>query len=83
MKDITFSEHAIKQMNDRGAYQEEVIQTIRTGEKLPAKHGRSGYRHNFQYNNKWGNKFYHIKQIIPIVKEEKSIIVITVYVFYF
>lgn len=83
MKHIIFSEHAIKQMIERGASKEDIIQTIRAGEKLPAKHGRIAYRHNFQYNSKWGNKFYHIKQVMPIIKEEKSIIVVTVYTFYF
>jgi hypothetical protein len=83
VKHIIFSEHAIKQMVDRGASKREVIQAIRAGEKLPAKHGRIAYRHNFQYNNKWGNKFYYIKQVIAIIKEEKSIIVVTVYTFYF
>ena len=83
MKHIIFSEHAIKQMVERGASREEVIQTIRNGERIPAKHGRIAYRHNFQYNSKWGNKFYSIKQVIPIIKEGKSIIVVTVYSFYF
>jgi len=83
MKGIIFPEHAIKQMVERGASKEEVIQTIRNGERLPAKRGRIAYRHNFQYNSKWGNKFYHIKQVMPIIKEEKSIIVVTVYTFYF
>ncbi|MFH0917511.1 MAG: DUF4258 domain-containing protein [Candidatus Omnitrophota bacterium] len=83
MKHAIFSEHAIKQMAERGVSKEEVIQTIRNGERIPAKHGRIAYRHNFQYNSKWGNKFYNIKQVIPIIEEEKSIIVITVYAFYF
>ncbi|MDP2904735.1 MAG: DUF4258 domain-containing protein, partial [Candidatus Omnitrophota bacterium] len=83
MKHIIFSKHAIKQMTDRGASKEEVAQTIREGETFPAKHGRIAYRHNFQYNSRWGNKFYHIKQVMPITKEEISIIVITVYTLYF
>jgi len=83
MKHIIFSEHAAKQMAERGASKEEVAQAIHNGERLPAKHGRIAYRHNFQYNSKWGNKFYRIKQVAPIIKEEKSIVVITVYTFYF
>jgi len=83
MKHIVFSEHATKQMLERGASKEEVIQAIRSGESLPAKHGRIAYRHNFQYNSKWGNKFYHIKQVMPVVKEENVILVVTVYTFYF
>lgn len=70
-------------MIERGASEKEVIEAIRKGERLPAKHNRTAYRHNFQYNNKWGNKSFRIKQVMPIVKEEESIIVITVYTFYF
>jgi hypothetical protein len=83
VKHIILSDHATKQMIERGASKEEVIEAIRNGEKLPAKHGCVAYRHNFQYNSKWSNKFYHIKQVVAIVKEEKSMVVITVYTFYF
>jgi len=71
-------------MAERGASQGEVIETITKGEGIPVRHGRVMYRKNFQYNHKWGNKFYHIKQVMPIVKKEgNNIIVITVYTFYF
>jgi len=83
MKRVTFSAHAAVQMAERGASKDEVITTIHHGEKTPAKHGRAGFRHNFQYNSIWGGKHYNIKQVLVIVKEEKSIIVITVYTFYF
>ena len=84
MEQIVFSAHAKSQMIERGASKEEVIETIYDGESVPAKHGRIGYRKNFQYNNKWGEKFYHIKQVMPIVKKEHNkIVVITVYTFYF
>ena len=49
MKPIEFSQHALEQMAERGAAQEEVIAAIRTGETVPAKRGRRGYRRNFQY----------------------------------
>jgi hypothetical protein len=42
------------------------------------------YRANFQYNKYWQGKFYRIKQVAPVVKEEAyEIVVITVYTFYF
>ena len=41
------------------------------------------YKMNFQYNDKWGDKQYAIKQVAPIVKENHDIIVVTVYTFYF
>jgi len=84
MKTIIFSDHALFQMLERGASKEEVIEAIRNGEKIAAKHKRDSYRKNFQFNRKWANKFYHIKQVMPIVKdEEHGIAVITVYTFYF
>ena len=84
MEHIVFPAHAKSQMIERGASKEEVVESIHIGEAVSAKHGRIGYRKNFQYNNKWGEKFYHVKQVMPIVKKEHNkIIVITVYTFYF
>lgn len=84
MVQIIFTHHAQQQMKERGAAIKEVKETILSGEKVPAKHSRVAYRKNFQYNSRWGEKFYHIKQVLPIArKENKKIIVITVYTFYF
>ena len=84
MNSILFSDHSLIQMRERGATKDEILETIQTGEEIPAKNKRRSYRKNFQFNKKWGKKFYHIKQVIAIIKEEKSkIIVITVYTFYF
>lgn len=84
MEHVIFSHHAKQQMIERGASKEEVIEAIRDGETTVVKHGRIGYRKNYQYNSKWSEKFYHIKQVMAIVKKEaNSIVVITVYTFYF
>ncbi|MBI4398889.1 MAG: DUF4258 domain-containing protein [Candidatus Omnitrophica bacterium] len=84
MKKIRFSKHAIDQMIERGASEEEVCQTILRGEKIPAKKGRSAYRFNFQYGRLWSGKYYHTKQVMPVIVEEPSeIVVVTVYTFYF
>jgi hypothetical protein len=84
MKPIKFSQHAREQMSERGASEDEVIETIRTGERAPAKRGRHGYRKNFQYNRLWGGRTYAIKQVLPIVVEETDeLVVVTVYTFYF
>ena len=37
MKPIEFSKHAQEQMIERGATEGEVVETIRTGEIVPAK----------------------------------------------
>jgi hypothetical protein len=84
MKSIEFSQHAREQMVERGASEDEVIETIRTGERVPAKRGRQGYRTNFQYNRRWGGRIYAIKQVLAIVAEEPdALVVVTVYTFYF
>lgn len=72
------------QMTERGATEEEVLETIRSGEQVPAKHGRQGYRKNFQYGRLWGGRRYAIKQVLAIVAEEpERLVVVTVYMFYF
>ena len=84
MRDIMFSDHAKTQMIERGASKKEVTEAINHGESGSVKLGRIAYRKNFQYNKKWGGRFYRVKQVMPIVKKEgDQFIVITVYTFYF
>jgi hypothetical protein len=83
-KPIRLSNHANTQCEERGVKVEEVIDTIRTGIREPAKYNRIQCKQNFQYNDYWHDSFYSIKQVIPIfVEEENEIIVITVFSFYF
>ncbi|MCX8014669.1 MAG: DUF4258 domain-containing protein [candidate division WOR-3 bacterium] len=82
-KPIIFSQHALDQLHDRGTSQDEVEQAIRQGEEIPAKKGRLAFRKNFPFQSEWNGKYYEIKQVMPIVIEEPTqIVVITVYVFY-
>ena len=84
MEKIVYSEHAREQMVERGANQQEVEEAIQKGERVAAKKGRIAFRHNFQYNAKWGNKSFAMKQVMPIVVEENdTYVVVTVYTFYF
>lgn len=83
MKKIIFSEHSLLQCEERGATKEEVTKAIREGTREKAKKNRWMCKMNFQYNDKWGDKQYTIKQVAPIVKENHDLIVITVYTFYF
>jgi hypothetical protein len=83
-KPVRFSRHALQQMVERGAIQEEVLEAIRSGEQVPAKHGRVSYRKNFQYQRLWGGRYYAVKQVLAIVAEEpETLVVVTVYTFYF
>ena len=71
-------------MAERGAFEVEVIETIRTGEQVPAKLGRQGFRKNFEYNQVCRGRTFAIKQVLAIVTVEiDAIVVVTIYTFYF
>ena len=68
----------------RGAEEAEVIETIQTGAPSPAKQGRQAYRRDFRYDGIWSGRRYGTKQVLAILAEEpESLVVVTVYVFYF
>ncbi|MDH5717409.1 MAG: DUF4258 domain-containing protein [Spirochaetia bacterium] len=68
----------------RGAKVSEIEYAIINGEVETVKKNRKLYRSNFQFNSKWQGVYYAIKQVAPvIVEEEKEIVVITVYTFYY
>ena len=51
---------------------------------FPAKFNRTGFRHNFDFNGYWNNKYYQYKQIEAYaVKEDEDWLVITIIVKYF
>ena len=84
MKKIKFSDHALEQMQERGASRLEVEESVRKGEQSPAKYGRTAFRYNFQFNAIWAGKKSAIKQVMSIVVEENNeYIVVTVYTFCF
>jgi hypothetical protein len=81
---IEFIHHAIEQAELRGASLDEVREAVRIGEEVPAKKGRIGFRKNFAYGAVWKDRYYETKQVLAIVvKEAGTLLVITVYVFYF
>jgi hypothetical protein len=83
-KKIIFSQHALERLPERGVTREEVEATINTGERINAKSGRTAYRKSFPFAAEWKNRYYDIKQVMPIVVEEgDSTVVVTVYAFYF
>ena len=83
-KPVRFSRHARQQMLERGAAEGDVVETIRAGERVPAKGTRQGCRKNFQYNRVWLGRRYAIQQVLAIVAEQPDeLVVVTVYTFYF
>ena len=83
-KPIRFSRHALENMQKRGATEAEVNETIAEASWVPAKGDRFECAKNFRYDDFWNKKFYKTKQVVPVFREQgNSIVVITVYVFYF
>jgi uncharacterized protein YuzE len=60
---IRLHPHARERLNERGATEDEVIVTIETGETFPAKFGRTGFRRNFAFGERWKGKVYATKQV--------------------
>ncbi len=46
-----------------GATEQEIMETVETGERFPARQGRTGFRKNFEFDNNWNGIHYAIKQI--------------------
>lgn len=81
---IKINPHAKERMQERGTSEDEVIKTIETGEKFPAKFGRTGFRRNFSFESMWRGKKYNLKQVeVFAVEEGEDLTVITVLVKYF
>lgn len=78
-KPIRLTKHALEQCQERGADEVEVREAINHGSHEPAKSGRMLCRLNFPFERTWQGRFYNIKQIAPVIKEEPNeIVVITV-----
>jgi hypothetical protein len=75
--------HARGRLAERGATEAEVIATVETGERFPAKWGRTGFRRNFAFNGKWRDRQHATKQIEAYAVEEEGWLVITIIVRYF
>ena len=80
---ITLHPHAQARLAERGATTEEVMATVESGERFPAKFGRTGFRRNFAYNGLWRGKAYATKQVEAIALSEDGWLVITVLVRFF
>ncbi len=50
--------HAQERLKERGADSEEVILTVKQGERFPAKYGRTGFRQNFKFEKAWYRQIF-------------------------
>jgi len=84
LKPIRLSKHANEQLKFRGTTKQEIEEAIRTSSWQLAELGRLECRKDFIFESNWNKKQYKIKQVRPIfVEEEKEIVVITVYTYFF
>jgi len=84
MKPIRLSGHAREQLYFRGTTEEEILESITTVSWQDAELGRLECKKNFVFEKEWNKKYYKTKQVRPIfVEEDKEIVVITVYTYFF
>ncbi len=84
LMDVRLHPPARKRMTERGTTEAEVISTVESGERFPAKFGRKGFRRNFVFWQDWLGRRYATKQVEAYaVEEENGWLVVTVLVKYF
>ena len=80
---IQIEPHTLERANERGAPEEEIIDTLQTGEAVEAKKNRLAKSKVFSFQQNRNGKFYEEKKIEVIyIVENDVIITITVYVFF-
>ena len=81
---IRLHPHALERMQERGASEDEVKATVESGERFPAKFGRTGFRRNFPFDREWRGKHNETKQIeVYAIPEGRDWLVVTVITRYF
>ena len=80
---IRLHPHARTRLVERGATEAEVIETVRAGERFPAKFGRTGFRRNFPFDGLWRGREFSTKQVEAFAVAEDGWLVITVIVRYY
>lgn len=84
MDEVRLHPHAVARLTERGADAAEVIETVLTGERMPARLERIGFRRNFTFDGTWEGRLFRTKQVEAIaVREDDGWLVITVIVRFF
>lgn len=80
---IQIEPHTLLRANERGASEDEIIETINNGIVFTAKLNRMAKFKVFNFNKFRNGKFYEQKKLeVFYLIENNEIITITVYVFY-
>jgi hypothetical protein len=80
---IQLDPHTIERAKERGASEEQIIETLTSGRPIIAEGKRFGKVKTFDFHNLWKGKYYDEKQLIVYyITEGETITTITVYVYY-
>jgi len=80
---IKIEPHTLIRANERGATEDEIIDTIKNGFDIIGKKGRLGKSKVFEYKKERNGKYYDEKKLeVFYVIESDLIITVTVYVYY-
>lgn len=80
---IEIEPHTLLRARERGATEDEIIDTIKNGITIIGKKGRNGKSKVFEFNQSRNGKYYNQKKLeVLYVIELDLIITVTVYVFY-
>jgi hypothetical protein len=81
--EIRIDPHTLERAEERGATEQEIRETIETGELTLAKKNRLGRAKVYAFNQTRRGKFFEQKRIeVFYVIEGGAIVTVTVYVFY-
>jgi hypothetical protein len=76
---IRLHPHARSRLASRGATEAEIVQTVETGRRSPARFDRTRFRRDFPYGREWRGRVYGTKQVDAFaVEEDGDWLVITV-----
>ncbi|MBI3250147.1 MAG: DUF4258 domain-containing protein [Deltaproteobacteria bacterium] len=81
--EIRIDPHTLERAEERGATEQEIKETIETGELIPAKKNRLGRAKVYGFNRTRQGKCFEQKRIeVFYVIEGGVIVTVTIYVFY-
>jgi hypothetical protein len=80
---ISIESHTLIRAKERGTNKKEILEVIKTGREVSAKHGNIAKFKIYDFNKKWLDKIYMQKMVkVFYTVKENTIITVTVYVFY-
>ncbi len=66
---IEIDPHAMLRAEQRGTNETQIVETVRFGEKFPARDGRTGFRRNFTFAGMHNGTYYETIQLMVIAQK--------------